>query len=128
MVLSEPVLLLLQDPEQSPLLAAVLPPPGGWPGSRTGLTGLSSAEILPLASDPFWCRLRAALFGLFWVVMVALLASVVYIVVNDSQPCSARPQQQSPQQQQQQQQQQTLNVSLPVSALHALQAVALSRY
>lgn len=106
-----------KDPEQWPLLAPVLPPPGGW-----GLgvpPGLSAADILPLANDPFWCRVRAAFMALFWVVMVALLASVVVIVVNDPAPCSAR-KPPTPEQ--------TFNVSLPLSALPVLQAVAASRY
>ncbi|KAK3912787.1 4F2 cell-surface antigen heavy chain, partial [Frankliniella fusca] len=108
-------LLQPKDPEQWPLLSPALPPPGGW-----GLgvpPGLSAADILPLANDPFWCRVRAAFMALFWVVMVALLAAVAVIVANDPMPCSARPPP-APEQ--------TFNVSLPLSALPVLQAVAAS--
>lgn len=113
--------LCLQDPEQWPLLGGVLPLAAGRGAVPKAVPpGLTAADILPLASDPFWRRLRAALLGLFWVVMVALLASVVVIVINDPTPCSTRPALPP--------QQQTLNVSLPLGSLPMLQAVAASRY
>lgn len=107
-----------KDPEQWPLLGGVLPPPGGFSRGGGVPPGLSAADILPLASDPFWCRLRATMLGLFWVAMVALLAAVVVIVVNDTTPCASRtpaPAQHQP-----------VNVSLPLGALPVL--LASSRY
>ncbi|XP_034254890.1 uncharacterized protein LOC117653365 [Thrips palmi] len=110
----------LQDPEQWALLGAVLPPPGGWAKSSIP-PGLTAAEVIPLAQDPFWCRLRACFMALFWVIMVALLACVVVIVVNDPKPCGVPRTPVLPPQR-------SLNVSLPLAAMPVLQVMAASRY
>lgn len=111
---------LPKDPEQWALLGPVLPPPAGWAKSSIP-PGLTAAEVLPLARDPFWCRLRACFMALFWAIMVALLAWVVVIVVNDPRPCVPALPVLPPQRQ-------DLNVSLPLAAMPVLQAMAASRY
>ena len=41
---------------------------------------LTKSKLLKYASDPFWVRLRWALFILFWVAWVAMLVASVAII------------------------------------------------
>ena len=43
--------------------------------------GLSKDELMQYANDPFWVRLRWALFIMFWVIWVAMLAASVVIII-----------------------------------------------
>jgi len=46
-----------------------------------GFQGLTKEELMKFANDPFWVRLRWALFILFWVIWVAMLVASVVIIV-----------------------------------------------
>lgn len=51
---------------------------------------LTKAELMQYAADPFWVRLRWALFILFWLVWLAMLVvSVIIIVVAPKCPSPA---------------------------------------
>ena len=43
--------------------------------------GLSKEELMKYANDPFWVRIRWALFVLFWLIWAALLAAAILIIV-----------------------------------------------
>lgn len=43
--------------------------------------GLGKEELMKYANDPFWVRLRWALFFLFWLVWLAMLAGAIFIIV-----------------------------------------------
>jgi len=48
---------------------------------QDGFQGLTKEELMKYAADPFWVRLRWALFLLFWAVWVAMLVASVVIIV-----------------------------------------------
>ena len=52
--------------------------------------GLTKAELLQYADDPFWVKLRSALLLLFWVVWFGMLGSAIIIIVL-SPKCPVRP-------------------------------------
>lgn len=43
--------------------------------------GLSKEELMRYANDPFWVRLRWALFALFWIIWLAMLVTAIVIIV-----------------------------------------------
>ena len=79
------------DPETEPLNAASDPKVKFTGGSETvdvekGGSGetkqnlspaLTKAELMKYATDPFWVKLRWALFGLFWAAWVAMLVGAI---------------------------------------------------
>uniref|UniRef100_A0A023GBE5 Putative tpa exp: amino acid transporter n=1 Tax=Amblyomma triste TaxID=251400 RepID=A0A023GBE5_AMBTT len=50
-------------------------------GVESQFVGLSKEELMKYATDPFWIRLRMALFVLFWLLWVAMLVGAVAIIV-----------------------------------------------
>lgn len=50
-------------------------------GVESQFVGLSKEELMKYANDPFWVRLRMALFVLFWLLWVAMLVGAVAIIV-----------------------------------------------
>lgn len=52
------------------------------------LSGMSKEELMKFANDPFWIRLRWALFIIFWLIWAAMLAGAVAIIVM-APKCSA---------------------------------------
>jgi hypothetical protein len=46
-----------------------------------GFKGLSKEELMQFANDPFWVKLRWVLFGLFWIIWLAMLAASVVIII-----------------------------------------------
>lgn len=46
------------------------------------LSGMSKEELMKYANDPFWVRLRWALFILFWAIWVGMLVGAIVIVVT----------------------------------------------
>lgn len=48
---------------------------------KEALSGMSKEELMKFANDPFWVRLRWALFILFWLLWAAMLAGAVAIIV-----------------------------------------------
>lgn len=46
-----------------------------------GFQGLSKEELMKYANDPFWVRLRWALFIFFWIIWVAMLVASIVIIV-----------------------------------------------
>jgi hypothetical protein len=46
-----------------------------------GFKGLSKGELMQFANDPFWVKLRWVLFGLFWIIWLAMLAASVVIII-----------------------------------------------
>lgn len=52
------------------------------------LSGMGKEELMKFANDPFWIRLRWALFIIFWLIWAALLAGAVAIIVM-APKCSA---------------------------------------
>ena len=45
------------------------------------LVGLSKAELMKFATDPFWVVLRRTLFFLFWAIWVLMLVGAVFIII-----------------------------------------------
>lgn len=43
--------------------------------------GMGKEELMKYANDPFWVRLRWALFALFWLAWLGMLAAAIVIVV-----------------------------------------------
>jgi len=43
--------------------------------------GLTKEELMKYANDPFWVKLRLALFALFWIIWVGMLAASVIIII-----------------------------------------------
>jgi len=43
--------------------------------------GLTKEELMQYANDPFWVKLRLALFALFWIMWVGMLAASVIIII-----------------------------------------------
>lgn len=52
------------------------------------LSGMGKEELMKFANDPFWIRLRWALFITFWLIWAAMLAGAVAIIVM-APKCSA---------------------------------------
>lgn len=52
------------------------------------LAGMGKEELMKFANDPFWIRLRWALFIFFWLIWAAMLAGAVAIIVM-APKCSA---------------------------------------
>lgn len=52
------------------------------------LSGMSKEELMKFANDPFWIRLRWALFIFFWLIWAAMLAGAIAIIVM-APKCSA---------------------------------------
>jgi len=55
---------------------------------KVTLSGMSKEELMKFANDPFWVRLRWALFILFWLLWAAMLAGAVAIIIM-APKCSA---------------------------------------
>jgi hypothetical protein len=49
--------------------------------AEEGFKGLTKEELMQYATDPFWVKLRWALFILFWIIWVAMLVSSVIIII-----------------------------------------------
>ncbi|XP_025263786.1 neutral and basic amino acid transport protein rBAT isoform X2 [Camponotus floridanus] len=49
--------------------------------SKDTLVGMSKEELMKFANDPFWVRLRWALFIFFWLLWIGMLAGAIAIVV-----------------------------------------------
>ncbi|XP_076812715.1 amino acid transporter heavy chain SLC3A2-like [Clavelina lepadiformis] len=45
-------------------------------------TGLKKEELMEIANQPHWVRARWALFIIFWIIWVAMLAGAIFIVVT----------------------------------------------
>lgn len=45
------------------------------------LSGMGKEELMKFANDPFWVRLRWALFILFWLLWAAMLTGAIAIIV-----------------------------------------------
>jgi len=52
------------------------------------LSGMGKEELMKFANDPFWVRLRWALFIIFWLIWAAMLAGAIAIIVM-APKCSA---------------------------------------
>ncbi|XP_011155525.2 maltase 1 isoform X2 [Solenopsis invicta] len=52
------------------------------------LSGMGKEELMKFANDPYWIRLRWALFILFWLLWAAMLAGAIAIIVM-APKCSA---------------------------------------
>ncbi|XP_028048130.1 maltase 1 isoform X2 [Monomorium pharaonis] len=52
------------------------------------LSGMGKEELMKFANDPFWVRLRWALFIFFWLLWLAMLAGAIAIIVM-APKCSA---------------------------------------
>lgn len=50
-------------------------------GVDVAFAGMGKEELMKYANDPFWVRLRWALFILFWLVWLAMLVIAIVIVV-----------------------------------------------
>ncbi|XP_018349783.1 PREDICTED: maltase 1 isoform X1 [Trachymyrmex septentrionalis] len=55
---------------------------------KTVLSGMGKEELMKFANDPFWVRLRWALFITFWLIWAAMLAGAIAIIVV-APKCSA---------------------------------------
>ena len=55
---------------------------------KTVLSGMGKEELMKFANDPFWVRLRWALFIFFWLIWAAMLAGAIAIIVM-APKCSA---------------------------------------
>lgn len=55
---------------------------------KTVLSGMGKEELMKFANDPFWVRLRWALFIVFWLIWAAMLAGAIAIIVM-APKCSA---------------------------------------
>lgn len=45
------------------------------------LSGMGKEELMKFANDPFWVKLRWALFIVFWLIWAAMLAGAIAIIV-----------------------------------------------
>ncbi|KAL0109298.1 hypothetical protein PUN28_014411 [Cardiocondyla obscurior] len=52
------------------------------------LSGMGKEELMKFANDPFWVRLRWALFVVFWLIWLAMLGGAIAIIVM-APKCSA---------------------------------------
>lgn len=52
------------------------------------LSGMGKEELMKFVNDPFWIRLRWALFIFFWLIWAAMLAGAIAIIVM-APKCSA---------------------------------------
>ncbi|XP_011684662.1 PREDICTED: maltase 1 isoform X1 [Wasmannia auropunctata] len=52
------------------------------------LSGMGKEELMKFANDPFWIRMRWALFIIFWLIWAAMLAGAIAIIVM-APKCSA---------------------------------------
>lgn len=52
------------------------------------LSGMGKEELMKFANDPFWIKLRWALFIIFWLIWAAMLAGAIAIIVM-APKCSA---------------------------------------
>jgi len=52
------------------------------------LSGMGKEELMKFANDPFWVRLRWALFIIFWLIWAAMLAGAIAIIIM-APKCSA---------------------------------------
>lgn len=52
------------------------------------LSGMGKEELMKFANDPYWIRLRWALFITFWLIWAAMLAGAIAIIVM-APKCSA---------------------------------------
>lgn len=55
---------------------------------KDALAGMSKEELMKFANDPFWIRLRWALFIFFWLLWTGMLAGSIAIIVM-APKCSA---------------------------------------
>ncbi|XP_077300428.1 CD98 heavy chain isoform X2 [Arctopsyche grandis] len=49
---------------------------------KQAFTGLTKEELMKYCNDPFWVRLRWAMFILFWLVWFGMLAGAIFIIVG----------------------------------------------
>lgn len=52
------------------------------------LSGMGKEELMKFANDPFWIKIRWALFIVFWLIWAAMLAGAIAIIVM-APKCSA---------------------------------------
>jgi len=62
-------------------------------GTKEGFNGLTKEELMVYAKDPYWVRLRWALFILFWVIWVAMLVASILIIIQAPKCPSPEPRQ-----------------------------------
>lgn len=55
---------------------------------KEAFSGMGKEELMKFANDPFWVKLRWALFIMFWVLWIAMLAGAIAIIVM-APKCSA---------------------------------------
>lgn len=55
---------------------------------KSVLSGMGKEELMKFANDPFWVRMRWALFIFFWLIWAAMLAGAIAIIVM-APKCSA---------------------------------------
>ncbi|KAG5337708.1 MAL1 Maltase, partial [Acromyrmex charruanus] len=55
---------------------------------KTVFSGMGKEELMKFANDPFWVRLRWALFIFFWLIWAAMLAGAIAIIIM-APKCSA---------------------------------------
>ncbi|XP_065562925.1 probable maltase [Artemia franciscana] len=58
--------------------------------SGSGFAGLGKEELMKIANQPFWVRLRWTLFILFWLSWIGMIAGAIGIIVITPK-CSPRP-------------------------------------
>lgn len=56
--------------------------------TKDKLVGMSKDELMKFANDPFWVKLRWALFIFFWLLWAGMLAGAIAIIVM-APKCSA---------------------------------------
>jgi len=61
--------------------------------AEQGFQGLTKDELMKYANDPYWVRLRWALFILFWVIWVAMLVASIVIIIYAPKCPSPEPKQ-----------------------------------
>ncbi len=44
--------------------------------------GMSKEELMQFANDPFWVRIRWALFILFWLIWFGMIAGAVLVIIT----------------------------------------------
>jgi len=62
-------------------------------GTKEGFNGLTKEELMVYAKDPYWVRLRWALFILFWIIWVAMLVASIWIIIQAPKCPSPEPRQ-----------------------------------
>ena len=60
---------------------AIIDPGAASSDGEVSFNGLGKDEVLQYANDPFWVKLRWAMFILFWVGWLAMLVTAIAIIV-----------------------------------------------